>query len=1123
MVRTHRIQIAEKFEPAKAIRSVVASLAWQRRLWAFVAVASFGAILLAVAVFAFAAIQISAHKLSPLTILWLLRFVVAFCLLSAISVFGLGFRRLLRESFSNVAGEIDRVLGREDVRNALDLAKLHDDEPFVSSQFARFAIYRAWQNLKEANQNGLTNLLVLPKRRKALANLAFALPLLVLSFWLTHKQKISVSSLLSLYRDAQIALAFERQGRLYLSVQDGDKVVLKGSVVSVKAYARCDPYPLPRKLSVWLECRFGEKTERMEMNREGENEFSATVEIHESTNLQAFSGKVKSNSVRIEAVPPPKIAEWLVTVEPPQYTNLQPETFIKERWQDLTVLKGSKVTIVATVTESLRDAHCLVGETQLTVDGRTIGWEGSVKEPISMKWRFVDKFGFEGETDWLAIGIQLDKPPKVALTAGMNPAMAGGFVPLTVIAEDDFGVSEISLQFGLGSEKQMPSNLQSAPLSIFPSPRVEQNLALPIPHDAAGKFLWLRAIAKDNDAVSGKKSASSQWLLVRIAEPENLVGTLQDWLERLRQWEGQLQKGDWQRTEQELSKWLQRWQEILQQAQWSETPITHHWLADWLAHWQEHLKQRDLQSALSELWRMQKAIERALAEQRLAELAQEISALRGQQEAIHDALRRQARPSTLTSKQSQLLERTKDLVKALKGEAERWEKLEEPTVAFALEDVAKILEQRPTERAMQQGQTAMEQDLREMALLRTHEALTDLREAEKRLNSPTQSPLAQLYRRERNLLAQLLEQTERLRRDQSNLRQETEKSLTSPRPQFSSPQNLNPKSPMPNAQVFNAPPPPPKWEEVEKLPSQQTFQATPQSFFGRQQSLRHRAEQMRRPLSEALKAIPQLSPDAQHQLQDAILQMSEAEKSLQLPNAQNAVEHQRKAESSLQQLAENLRKALMSEHGNATQRMGAGENEAMALAQRQAQLLRETQRLHQLQRQGQMPSPMRLRQMGAEEGSIRDALNRMEGFFGDALPPELRQRMQQSTQNLGWLEKNLPEGQIGEWAQQRQKQVLETLLELARILSGLQGNHQGKQQARQSQNPTQPDINWGRFVEHGPPMRQVPEALQGAKGGASFVEPSKGTSAPTAPIVVPRFPILPAYRDAIQKFQRQIR
>ncbi|MCS7266290.1 MAG: DUF4175 domain-containing protein, partial [Armatimonadetes bacterium] len=422
-----------------------------------------------------------------------------------------------------------------------------------------------------------------------------------------------------------------------------------------------------------------------------------------------------------------------------------------------------------------------------------------------------------------------------------------------------------------------------------------------------------------------------------------------------------------------------------------------------------------------------------------------------------------------------------------------------------------------------------------MAMLKTNEALTDLREAEKRLNSPTQSPLSQLYRQERNLLAQLLEQTERLRRDQANLRQEVEKFLSSPSQQFpvtkpqsptSSPQSQTSslKSQASSSQIQ-----PPSWEEVEKLSVeriQQTKpqQGTPQNLLNRQQSLRQRAEQLRRPLNEALRAVPQLTPDAQHHLQDAISEMLDSEKSLQMPNLQNAVSHQRDAETSLHQLAETLRQALITEHGTATQRMGAGENEASALAQRQAQLLRETQRLYQRQRQGQMPSPMRLRQMGAEEGSIRDALSRMEGFFGDALPSELRQQMHQSMKNLHWLERNLPEGQIGEDAQQRQRQVLQTLFELAQTLSGQRGNQQGQQQVRQGQTPTQPDINFGRFVEHGPPMRQVPEALQGAKGGAAFVEPSKGANQPMPPFLsVPRFPIPSAYRQAIQKFQRQIR
>ncbi|MFN3422703.1 MAG: hypothetical protein ACK40X_13375, partial [Armatimonadota bacterium] len=456
--------------------------------------------------------------------------------------------------------------------------------------------------------------------------------------------------------------------------------------------------------------------------------------------------------------------------------------------------------------------------------------------------------------------------------------------------------------------------------------------------------------------------------------------------------------------------------------------------------------------------------------------------------------------------QQQLAERTKKFVNELDKEASRWESLNEPNIAFALQDAKRILEQRPTEQSMLQAKDAMEQELREIALVRTHEALTDLREVEERLTSPTQNPLAQLYRQERNLLAQLLEQTERLRRDQSSLRQETEKTLSSPAAKRS-PERLSaePESPSSRLPDIMSPPQPPSWGEVEKLSTEQrtSSQVTQrQSLADRQGQLRQRAQQMQRPLNEAMSAVPQLSPNALHSLQDAINNMSEATKLLQQPlSLQNAIHHQRSAEGALQRLAEALRQALMMEQGTATQRMGAGENEAASLAQRQAQLLRETQRLNRQQRQGQNPSPIRLRQLGAEEGAIRNALSRMEGFFGDALPPELRQRMQQSSQHLSWLERNLPEGRLGDDAQQRQREVLETLLQLAQILSGQQGNQQGQQQVRQGQTPSQPDINWGRFVEHGPPMRQVPEALQGAKGGASFVEPRKTVNPPAPPSI----------------------
>ena len=1128
MVRTNAVSIGEKFEPAVALRREIQRVAWQRGFWTAAAVLFLLVTVVAITTLAFVALFVSADNIPPEVLIWLLRLIPLFGAIATAVIAFHALRWLGQDRFSKVVAHVDRRLGGDAIRNALDLARLREDEQFVSPHFARLAIHRAWQLWQEANRNGLANELTASQRRRAQIALATALPILVLTLIFARITNFSFPTLTKIYRNAQAVLAFERSGRLQLIVGDDDGVVLKGTAVTVRVLAFCPQSQLPENLKVWLLWQTGDRREQVQARRVEGDEFSAKLTVTGSGTLQAFSGKVKSNLVHLRAVNPPQIAEWLVSVEPPSYTNLQPETFVTPQWRPLTVLKGSKVTISATATEDLSNARCEFADAQPQTpnelalsDSRTIQWAATVLTPVRMNWHFVDKFGFAGKTGWLNINVQFDKPPKVSVFAGSNPAMAGGFVPLTIRAEDDFGISELTMQFGLSDEKNPPREVRSVPLSFVPSAQVEQTLALPIPIDAAGKFLWVRAVAKDNDAVSGAKTASSQWLLIRICEPERLVGNLQDWLERLKAWENWLQTGEWTKTQRELEKWLQRWQQILQQAQWSETPITHHWLAEWLSHWQEHLQRKDLEGALRELWQMQRAVERALAEQKLAELAQEISALRAQQEAVHEALRRHARPSSLSSTQQQLAERTKEFVNELDKEAKRWENLDEPTIAFALQDAAKILKQRPTEQAMLQAKDAMEQDLREMALLRTHEALTDLREVEEQLTSPTQSPLAQLYRRERNLLAQLLEQTERLRRDQLSLRQETEKLLSGSRQSGSVATPASPK--LPNLMT---PPPPPSWGEVEKLSMEQKpTPARQQSLAERQEGLKRRAEQMQRPLREALQATPQLSPDASHNLQDAINQMSEATKLLQqLSSYPNAADRQRRAETALQRLAEILREALMMERGTATQRMGAGENEALALAQRQARLLQETQRLHQQQRQGKTPSPTRLRQLGAEEGSIRDALNRMEGFFGDALMPELRQKVQQSSQHLRWLERNLPEGRLGIDAQQRQREVLETLLELAQTLSGQGAGQRGQEQVRQGQTPSQPDINWGRFVEHGPPMRQVPEALRGAKGGASFVEPSKGVNVPAPPqIAIPRSSIPPAYREAVQKYQRQIR
>jgi hypothetical protein len=1138
MVRQHGIKgldrplLADRFEPAKALRKAMGRLLWQRRLWRMASVAAWLLTVSALACLCFNALFFARFALSPAPLLVALQLSTAFAILGVVFVLVMAVRWWWHESLFRATADADALLDGDMLRNALDLAKLRDDEPFVSPLFARAAIWRAWQRWQSAATNGIAHRLTLPHRRHAALSWLLALPFAVVALLVTMRSGVSVPAFIALYRDAQAVLAFERHGKLRLQLSDADGVVLKGTSVTVTAEAEGGKATLVR-----LRWETPKGTHWLVMQPVGDNRFAAELVVTESGKLQAICGRIKSPSVSLLAVLPPRISEWLVSVEPPDYAGLPAESFA-ELPSPLRLLKGTKVTVTATASSVLSDAQLFCEpktSADVATDGQQVTVRFTVRQPFHWRLRLRDRYGFDGLTSWQRVEVQPDDPPKVAVLTGVKAVVAGGFAPLTVRAEDDFGVRQLALQFAVGEPNRPPSRWQTVTLPIPTGTMVEQSLALPVPVTAVGKSFWVRGRAEDNDAVSGPKVGVSAWLELPIRAPDELLGTPDEWLRRLRQLEAWLQQRDWQTAQTQVERWQQWWQEQWQQAQWANQPLPQAWLQEWLQHLTEHLRRRDLTAALNELWQMQRALERAMGEERLTELAQEAARLRAMQESLLRSLQRGTPPTSLAASQEQLADRTERLRQALQDEAKRWADLGNADIAFQLRDAAKVLAQRPTAEAMRQAAAAMRQEQTAIAQSKGNDALSDLRELEERLTSPTQNPLAQLYRQERNLLAQLLEQTERLRRDQANLRQQTE---TSASQQVGKSANEGRRAEQPSirtpATSVNplSPPMPPSWGEVERLTPERpqpspSAQRHPPNLPEQQRQLRQRAEGLRHPLQEAMERVPQLPPETPHRLQDAIEQMDQAEQALRQNERQRASQSQRRAEEALQQLSEVLRQALQSEQGSLSQRMGAGENEAMALARRQTQLLRRTQQLHARRQQGQRPNPSELQAMGAEEGSIRQALSRMEGFFGEALPPELRQRMGQAQEWLQWLEQNLPQGETGQETQGRQQRVLETLLQLAQALSGQQGNQQGQQRQQQQQQiagqmPAMPDINWGRFIEHGPPMRQVPEALQGAKGGAAFVERAKPINPPPpSPLSVPRLAVPPAYRDAVQKYQRR--
>lgn len=1138
MVRNHPVTlIGERFEPAKALKRTMQLLAWQRRGWMLLTAIAWLLAVIAITAIAFAVLYAFALRISPFSLLWLMRTVLVIGSFVIVAIIATTICRILHERFHRIVAEADKALGGGDLlSNALDLAKISEHEQFVSPTFAKIAIVKAWQHWQEASANGIAQMLTYTHRRRAAISLTIAVPLVIGSLVIGHWSGVSVTALLSLYRDTQAVLEFERDGHLRLRISDDDGVVLKGSAVwaRVQACKGSGVQNMPSTLSVWLRWQTNDCKRWLPMNRVGENEFEAMLTVSESGTLQAVCGKVKGEPVRVRAVLPPRVTEWLVTVEPPAYTGLPTENFTTDKLRPLSVLKGTTMSITATASAPLRNAQWTMtnAQCQMTVDRRMAQMRFVVMRPIRWRLRLVDRYGFEGETNWHDIFVWHDKPPQVIVLSGASVVIAGGFAPLTIRAEDDFGVSDLALQFSFSDTKRAPTQIRTVPLTIAPQRQIEQSLVLPLPITAVGNYLWVRGLAKDNDEVSGAKTFVSQWLVIRIGTPEEIIGTPQDWLERLRQLKAWMQKGDWQKARQEIERWKKWWQQQLQQAQWFNRPMPHQWLVRWLEHLQEHLRRSDTMTALQELWQMKQALERAIGEQRLTELAQEAAALRAMQEAISEALGQNANLQSLTATQQHIAKRTERLQQGLEDEMKRWEKLGETEVAFVLHNATKVLEHRPTTQAMKQAGSAMQQGQTDLARQRSDEALSDLRKVEERLTSPTQSPLAQIYRRERNRLAQLLEKTERLRREQRALRQKVEGERREAKGEITEQQTqrTQPTQPAQRLPQLLEPPSPPSWSEVEKLTPQMPMTDVPMSNVQSlslaewQGELRKRTEGLQRPLQEAIHTTPQLSPETPHHLQDAVEEMQKAESRIQKAENEMATTHQRQAEQALQRLADALRQALQMEQGTATQRMGAGENEAMQLAQRQAKLLRETQRLHQQRQQGQRPSQSRLQGMGAEEGNIRRSLSRMEGFFADALPPELRQRLGKAQEQLQWLEENLPKGEIGQPTQGRQQQVLEMLLELAQALSGQQQGNQQGQQIQRGQMPSMPDINWGRFIEHGLPMREVPEALRGEKGSTSFVERAKGiTVSPLPPIAVQRVNVPPAYQDAVQKYQRQLR
>ncbi len=233
-----------------------------------------------------------------------------------------------------------------------------------------------------------------------------------------------------------------------------------------------------------------------------------------------------SETYRVTTVPPPRVERFHLAYEYPEYTGRAAEVFEKADGA-IKAPVGTQVTVRATCNKPLATATVSYNDAEIpaTVDGAGLEVALEIASSGSYRFSLTGRDGFANvEPVTHSVVAVPDAAPRVAITSPDRDVTIGPGVPLpiTFVAEDDYGLAAVTLLVKRGDEGE-PEVLESFLTEDAPAtPRLERAAtvdASALGVERGGLFqVWFEAI--DNQPNEPNHSRS-RTLNVRIAGPND--------------------------------------------------------------------------------------------------------------------------------------------------------------------------------------------------------------------------------------------------------------------------------------------------------------------------------------------------------------------------------------------------------------------------------------------------------------------------------------------------------------------------------------------------------------------------------------------------------------------------
>lgn len=334
------------------------------------------------------------------------------------------------------------------------------------------------------------------KKQCALAGLAILAVVTPLLAWPS-------GSRLLLQRFAQPFANLSTVSNLYFDVENGDRVVARGSDVVIRATPQWrSQTPGTRPEQVWLQLTAVDgATDQLAMTYdEVSGQFTATLpQIEQSVKFTISGGGVESQSFQLTVVDAPELTSAVLTVTPPPYAGLPVESFAG-MVEEMDVFEGSRMQIelqfnkpvtAATLIWTRRDQRPLddvqlfdrefdhiTGEEMIELDpdaplapklpelvmrSEVVLSEDRTAGVLQLTADVGGDFHFELTDDVQltnpnpldrTLSVTYDAPPQLRVSGAENLERyrSDDIVPINAVATDDIGVGELELHYYVNDE-----------------------------------------------------------------------------------------------------------------------------------------------------------------------------------------------------------------------------------------------------------------------------------------------------------------------------------------------------------------------------------------------------------------------------------------------------------------------------------------------------------------------------------------------------------------------------------------------------------------------------------------------------------------------------------------------